>query len=167
MLFPNNRGNFWWSSGTLAAGGLPSPSYVPENSHFPQMVLEGQMGHQTVPLITLIHPILIVMDLARTNGMVVAALNAPTQFRRSLLKEPLWGHNSAKQVQSSVLVASSSGKVVRLGGSMTRRNTSSELTGTFSSTKPENRWRQCAGLRCRRPHQRAALGHRRSACGLR
>ena len=26
-------------------------------SHFPQMVQEGQMGHQTIPLISLIHPI--------------------------------------------------------------------------------------------------------------
>ena len=35
----------------------------------PQMVLDGQLGHQTVPLITLIHPIYIGFHGSRTNGI--------------------------------------------------------------------------------------------------
>ena len=59
---PSRRGNFWWSSGTSAPNCLRATPPAPpknwaQNSHFPQMVLEGEVGHQTVPLITLIHPI--------------------------------------------------------------------------------------------------------------
>ena len=50
------------------------------------MVLEGQMGLQTVPLITLIHPIYIGFHGSRNNGMDVAAQNAPAQFHRESLK---------------------------------------------------------------------------------
>ena len=46
------------------------------------MVLEGQMGYQTIHLIALIHPIYIGFHESRTNGMAVAAQNALAQFRR-------------------------------------------------------------------------------------
>jgi len=44
-------------------GAIPAQSHDPPNmgagnSHMTQMVLEGHVGHLTVPLITLIHPTL-------------------------------------------------------------------------------------------------------------
>ena len=41
----------------------------------------GEERGETVPLITQIHPIYIGFHGSRTNGMAVAAQNAPIQFR--------------------------------------------------------------------------------------
>ena len=89
---PNNRGNFWWSSGTSAPNRLRatprpkighkiviSPDGAPNcSSHHPDSSHIGFHG-------------------SKTNGnMAVAAQNAPAQFRRESLKQPILGHNSPK-----------------------------------------------------------------------
>ena len=72
--------------GAQLATGHARPNMGAGNSHLAQMVLEGQMGHQTVPPITQIHPYSPNLGFnGLTNSLAVAAQNGTAEIGRGCL----------------------------------------------------------------------------------